>query len=217
MKIESINIGRPEPIDPGRPEKLSGIFKRPVTGPVVVTRLGIPEDAVVSTRHHGGPGQALYLYSTEDYRWWAAQGVTTGPGQFGENLTVSGLESAALCIGDRFTAGAVEMEVTAPRIPCANFAAKMGDPGVVKRFRDAARPGAYLRVIAEGELCAGQEMQFVPFEGDRLTLEEHFRLAFVAAKALPGRDMVERLLALPIAERARDDALEWLAAHEARA
>ncbi|MCD7060257.1 MOSC domain-containing protein [Pelagibacterium xiamenense] len=211
MKIVSINIGRPEPIDPRRPEVRTGIYKRPVEGPVAVTRLGIAKDAVVDTHNHGGPDQALYLYSSDDYRWWADQGVATEPGQFGENLTVSGLESSTLCIGDRLIAGGVEMEVTAPRIPCAKFAAKMGDPGFVKRFRDAARPGAYLRVIAQGQLEAGQALRLVPFAGDRLTLEDHFELVFM--KTLPGRDVVERLLALPIAERARNIALAWRAAH----
>ena len=39
------------------------------------------------------PGQALYLYTVEDYSWWAGQGVESGAGVFGENLTVSGATS----------------------------------------------------------------------------------------------------------------------------
>lgn len=215
MKLESINVGRPEAIDPANRDKRTGIFKRRIEGSVPVSRLGIAKDAVVDTRNHGGPDQALYLYTLEDYHWWAEQDVATGPGQFGENLTVSGIESSRLCIGDRLVCGGVTMEVTAPRIPCSTFAAKMGDSTFVKRFRDAGRPGAYLRVIAEGRIQAGQVIELVPYPGDRLTLGVHYALCFSAAKTPPEPDMVARLLALPLAERARADVLKWKAARDA--
>lgn len=211
MKIDSINIGRPEAVDPESPDKRSGIFKRPVDGPVAVTRLGIAKDAVVNAKHHGGPDQALYLYTADDYQWWADQGVATGPGQFGENLTVSGIESGELCIGDWLIVHGVEFEVTAPRVPCATFAAKMGDPGFVKRFRKAARPGAYLRVISEGRIAPGQAMQRVPYEGDRMTLAENFEIYFQIKKRAVPRETIERVLALPVAARARELYEKYLA------
>ena len=66
------------------------------------------------------------------------------PGTFGENLTISELESAPLAIGDRLHISGVILEVTAPRIPCWKLAQRMGDPGFVKRFRAAERPGLLL-------------------------------------------------------------------------
>lgn len=212
MLLESVNIGQPVALDASRPDKRTGICKRAVEGAVRVHRLGAEGDAVMDTRHHGGPGQALYLYSLEDYAFWAAQGVATGPGMFGENLTVSGIESADLCIGDRLAVGDVVLEVTASRIPCGTFAKRMGDPGFVKKFRDAGRPGAYLRVIAEGYVEAGQGVELTAFAGDRVTLGEHFALAFTAMKTPLSREMIARLLALPLAERDRADNLERLAA-----
>ena len=77
------------------------------------------------------------------------------PGTFGENLTLDGLESARLNVGDMLHSGAVTLQVTAARIPCATLAARMGDPGFVKRFRLAGRPGAYCRVLRTGMLQAG--------------------------------------------------------------
>ncbi len=65
----------------------------------------------------------------------------SGPGTFGDNLTLSDLESAQFNIGDRFHIGSVMLEVTAPRIPCATLAARMGDPHFVKKYRRAERPG----------------------------------------------------------------------------
>lgn len=215
MLLESVNIGQPVALDPGRPSKRTGICKQAVEGAVWVHRLGAEGDAVMDARHHGGPGQALYLYSREDYAYWSARGVETGSGMFGENLTVSGIESADLCIGDRLAVGEAVLEVTSSRIPCATFAQRMGDPGFVKKFRDAGRPGAYLRVIVEGHVEAGQGIELTPFSGDRISLGEHFALTFSAKKTPPSREMISRLLALPLAERDRDDNLERLAALQA--
>lgn len=160
--------------------------------------------------YHGGPGQALYLYSTEDYAWWVEQGVDVGPGVFGENLTVSGVETATLCIGDRLATGALELEVSASRTPCATLAARMGDSGFVRKFRDAGRPGAYLRVLKEGTIEAGQDLVLMPFAGDRVTLGEHLALTFSAMKSPLPRQVIERLLELPLSEREREDNLERL-------
>lgn len=212
MLLESVNIGQPVAFDPGRPNKRTGICKQAVEGAVWVHRLGADGDAVMDTRHHGGPGQALYLYSLEDYAYWSARGVETGSGMFGENLTVSGIESADLCIGDRLAVGEAVLEVTSSRIPCATFAKRMGDPGFVKKFRDAGRPGAYLRVITEGHIEAGQRIELAPFAGDRISLGEHFALTFSAMKTPLSREMITRLLALPLAERDRADNLERLEA-----
>ena len=35
----------------------------------------------------------------------------------------------------------------------------MGDPAFVRRFALASRPGAYLRIVAEGELGAGDAIE----------------------------------------------------------
>jgi MOSC domain-containing protein YiiM len=142
MLLVSANIGRL------RRELLSGreletaIVRQPVEGPVVVGPLGLEGDEVADRENHGGPDQALYLYTAEDYAWWSAQlGHDLAPGTFGENLTVAGFESAALAVGDRLRIGDALLEVTAPRIPCATFAARMGDPQWVKCFARADRPG----------------------------------------------------------------------------
>ena len=149
MHILSINIGATRTIGNANVSGQTGIYKLPVAGPVQVTADGLADDAIVDTRNHGGPDQAVYVYGGADYAWWAAElGRELAPGTFGENLTISDLESAALAIGDRLHVSGVILEVTAPRIPCWKLAQRMGDPGFVKRFRAAERPGAYCRVIA---------------------------------------------------------------------
>ena len=138
-------------------------------------RAGLPGDAIISTRYHGGPDQALYIYGGADYAWWAAElGREIAPGTFGENLTIS-IGNPPLAIGDRLHIGGVLLEVTAPRIPCATFAQRMGDPGFVERFCAAERPGCYCRVIREGILQAGDPVTLEPYAGEPVTIGEVFR------------------------------------------
>ena len=102
MHILSINIGSVRTIHNAKAPGQTGIYKLPVAGPVQVTADGLADDAIVDTRNHGGPDQAVYVYGGADYAWWSAElGRELAPGTFGENLTISDLESAPLAIGDR--------------------------------------------------------------------------------------------------------------------
>jgi MOSC domain-containing protein YiiM len=147
IRIVSVNVGRAETILHAGQSHLSGIKKKPVEGRIEISELGVQGDAVVDTRHHGGPDQAVYAYRSEDYDWWAAQsGREFPPGVFGENLTVSGLPDN-LCVGDRLLIGDVLLEATSARIPCGTLAAAMADSGFGMAFRRAERPGVYFRVF----------------------------------------------------------------------
>jgi MOSC domain-containing protein YiiM len=201
MHILSINIGAARTIGNANVSGQTGIYKLPVDGPVQVTADGLVDDAIVDTRNHGGPDQAVYVYGGADYARWSAElGLELAPGTFGENLTISDLESAALAIGDRLQVGGVILEVTAPRIPCWKLAQRMDDPGFVKRFRAAERPGFYCRVMCAGELRVGEPVTLAPYAGERVAVAEIFRDYYE-----PARDpaAIRRFLAAPLAVRAR--------------
>jgi MOSC domain-containing protein YiiM len=201
MHILSINIGTVRTIGNANVSGQTGIYKLPVAGPVQVTAAGLADDVIADTRNHGGPDQAVYVYGGADYAWWTAElGRELTPGTFGENLTISDLESAPLAIGDRLQVGGVILEVTAPRIPCWKLAQRMGDPGFVKRFRAAERPGFYCRVVRAGELRTGEPVTMTPYAGERVTVAEVFRDYYE-----PARDpaTIRRFLAAPLAVRAR--------------
>jgi len=156
MQLISVNIGQERTLQIGNKIETTGIYKFPTNESVEITTLGIQSDFIASKKHHGGPDQAVYIYGAPDYDWWSTQlGREILPGTFGENLTIGELESARLNIGDRLHIGTTILEVTAPRIPCGTFAARMEDPYFVKRFRDAERPGVYCRIIREGNVKAG--------------------------------------------------------------
>jgi MOSC domain-containing protein YiiM len=149
------------PLPDRRPDR-TGIDKRPVTGRIAVHPLGLDGDVQVNRKYHGGEGQAVYAYAQEDADWWAAElGRDLPPGRFGENLRTTGLDLTGALLGERWRVGTALLEVTAPRIPCANFARFWGMPDLVKRFSAHGATGAYLRVLEPGELGAGDRIEVV--------------------------------------------------------
>ncbi len=201
MHVISVNVGKERSIRHGKPSGKTGIYKLPRAEPVRVTPLGLDGDAIVDTENHGGLDQAVYLYTAPDYAWWSAQvGRPLGPGTFGENVTLSDLESATLHIGDRLRVGEIVLEITAPRIPCVTLAARMEDPQFVKKFRYAEKPGAYCRVIEAGYVKVNDTVELIPFQGAALRVLDMFRWSY--EKELT-RDELLRLLAVPIPGKKR--------------
>ena len=204
----SVNIGKPQPV--GDRRRLTGIFKQPVAGPVTIGPLGIDTDAVLDTKHHGGVDQALYLYLQSDYDWWSAElGQTLAPGTFGENLTIEGIDGDRLGVGDRFTVGEVELEITSHRTPCNTFADRMGDRRWVKRFHQAGRPGAYVRVLRPGLVQAGDPVLYTPFPGEPVTVRE--LMALDGVRTIP-EPVLRRALQAPVHWKLRRDFTDRLAA-----
>ena len=200
MQIESVNSGQVETVRHGNKAMQTGICKRPVAGPVRFGVDGIPGDAIVATKHHGGRDQAIYAYSSEDYDWWAeSTGREYFPGMFGENLTIRDMPSD-MHIGDRLLIGEVVLEATAPRIPCDTFATRMEDPGFGLLFKRAERPGIYFRVLNEGEVRAGDQAMLVECDDHDVTVLDLFRYKYRLRHDV---DDLRRLLEAPIAERFR--------------
>jgi len=195
-RVVSVNVGRPQQISVrrGRPQ-MSAIVKTPVEGPVRVAGVNLEGDDQADRRVHGGPDKAVYAYAAEDIAWWEAElQRELPPGTFGENLTVEGVDVSGAVIGEHWLIGNVELEVAQPRTPCFKLGLRFGDPKMLKRFAQASRPGAYLRIVREGELAAGDEIVVTerPDHGvtirqvsDALLLDERLLGPASAAPQLP--------------------------------
>jgi MOSC domain-containing protein YiiM len=170
-RVLSINVARPAPLATGRRVVPSAIRKAPVEGPVALRGINLEGDEQADRRVHGGPEQAVYAYASEDTAWWADQlGRPLGPGAFGENLTIEGVDVSGARIGERWRIGGVELRVTAPRVPCFKLEARMGVPGFQRRFLHAGRPGAYFAIVREGTLQAGDAVEIVHRPGHDVTV-----------------------------------------------
>ena len=208
MKLISINIGHERTLQRKDRTEQTGIFKMPVAKAVMVTRLGLENDVIMDKKNHGGVDQAVYVYGEADYAWWTKElGRELAPGTFGDNLTISELESAQFNIGDRLHIGDVTLQVTAPRIPCKTFAARMEDPYWVKKFRHAERPGLYCRVLKVGLLQAGEDVHVEPYSGETLSILEAYREYYLRERT---EAMIRRQLKAPIDIRQRKSMEEEL-------
>jgi MOSC domain-containing protein YiiM len=171
--VISVNTGRGTDADWAGQLRRTAIDKRPVAGRAEVGRLGLGGDEQVDKPAHGGPEQALYAYAREDLDWWVEQlGRELTNGVYGENVTTAGLDVTGALIGEIWDLGTARVQVTAPRIPCAVFAGWMDERHWVKRFADARRPGAYLRVLREGTVGAGDRLDVVSRPAERVTIAE---------------------------------------------
>ncbi|MCS4093028.1 MOSC domain-containing protein [Rhizobium sp. BK176] len=199
MKILAVCIGSAERL-PGKSYK-TGIYKHPISGSVLVDAEGLVGDAICNRKHHGGVDQAVYLEGSLTLDWWSTElGRPVEPGTFGENIVIDGLDNRIVCVGDRFIADDLVLEVTSARIPCATFAARMGDPGFVKRYTKAARPGIYCRVLNGGAIAAGMPVEHLRYGGEKVTIPE---IIATFGKVLAPRDR-DRYLAAPIHYKLRD-------------
>lgn len=201
MQLVSVNIGKAQAITAKSGQ--TGIFKRPTDEPVWIGALGLQNDAICDTENHGGVDQAVYVYGVPDYDWWSETlGRTLLPGTFGENLSVSELESASLNLGDRLRLGEVVLEVTSPRVPCVTLATRMGDPTFVKRFRQAERPGVYCRVLQTGQVQVGAEVVLEPYTGETISVLTMFRDFY---RPHLDEGTLRRHLAAPLSVRDREE------------
>ena len=203
MDLISVNLGQERILQRKDRVERTGIFKFPTQDIMKITKLGLEGDVIVSKKHHGGPDQAVYIYGAADYEWWSKElGREIFPSTFGENLTISELESARFTVGDYLSIGEVTLQVTAPRIPCGTFAARMDDPQWVKKFRGAERPGLYCRVIQEGFVKAGDTVSIERYTGETISIVDMFREYYDKSKS---EETLRRHLHAPIAIRARRD------------
>ena len=188
-RVISVNTGRDKNAEWAGQLRRTAIDKRPVAGPVSVGWLGLAGDEQSDTDNHGGREQALYAYAREDMDWWVERLSRELPnGGFGETITTAGLEVTGALVGEVWQLGTAVVQVTSPRIPCATFAGWLDERRWVKRFAAAGRPGAYLRVLREGVVGAGDGAEVISRPDVRVTIAESMTAFYGDA------ELMERLL-----------------------
>ncbi|WP_255210950.1 MOSC domain-containing protein [Methylogaea oryzae] len=118
--------------------------------------------------------KAVYAYTAENYDYWReALGRSDMPhGQFGENLTVSGMPDEAVHLGDVFRIGEILVQVTQPRVPCFKLGLRMGMADFVSRFMTSGRVGFYLRVLETGQVRGGDPIELVRADAEGLNIRD---------------------------------------------
>lgn len=205
-RVLSVNVGRPREVGAGRHTVSTAIWKAPVEGRVAVRGVNLDGDDQADRSVHGGPTKAVYAYAIEETQTWEAElGRELGPAAFGENLTTEDLDVSDAVVGERWAVGTTVLEVVQPRLPCFKLGLRIGEPSFVRRFAQASRPGAYLRIIEEGELGAGDAIAV-----DVANRPEHGVTMRMMSDAILGdRDLIPQVLRAP---QLLPSLREWLAA-----
>lgn len=173
-KLVSVNVGLPRTVAWRGRQVTTGIFKEPVAGKVVLRRLNLEGDRQADLAAHGGPDMAVYAYPSEHYSYWRKElpGMELPWGMFGENFSTEGLLEGETNIGDRFRMGSAELQVTQPRMPCYKLGLKFGRDDIVKRFLASRRTGFYFRVLKEGQVEAGDAIELIGKDENRVTVAD---------------------------------------------
>jgi MOSC domain-containing protein YiiM len=208
--ILSVQTGRIAPLGPKRVP--SGFVKNGQSGAVPVGPLGLDGDQQADLTVHGGPEKAVYAYAVSHYPAWAKDFPPLASrfvgGAMGENLTVSGMDESAICVGDIHTVGSALLQVCQPRQPCFKFALRHDEPLLPRAMVRSGRAGWYYRVIREGALQAGDPIEL----RDRPNPDFPFkRLVEIVNHGNATRDELARMVDMPgLASQWQDMARRYL-------
>jgi MOSC domain-containing protein YiiM len=174
VKLISLNVARPRLAVYKGMTLNTGIFKKPVSGSVMLRTLNLDGDRQADLSVHGGPYKAVYAYPSEHYEYWREQlpGIDLPWGAFGENFTTQGLAEVDVQIGDVLKVGSAVVMVRQPRIPCYKLAAKFQSDDIIERFLASGRSGFYFSVEQEGEVGQGDSIEFVARNQDGISIVE---------------------------------------------
>jgi len=192
----SLNVGTPRDVEWDGRVVRTAIWKEPVHGRRMVRRLNIDGDRQGDVQGHGGPNRAVFVYQIESYRYWERVLGRDDfvDGQFGENFTVDGLADDDVCIGDRYKIGDAVFEVSQPRVTCYRVGIRLSERRMPALLVAHHRPGFYLRVLQEGEVGTGDEIELLDRGPETMTVAEIDALLYLPA---PDRHDVARALRIP--------------------
>ena len=192
----SVNVGGPREVAWEGKTVRSAIWKESVEGPQMVRRINIDGDDQADRVAHGGEHRAVFVYQIGSYRYWERELGRNDftYGQFGENFTVDGLADDEVHIGDRYRIGEALFEVTQPRVTCYRVGIRMNEPTMPTLLVAHHRPGFYFRVLEEGFVQAGDEIEKVVDGPEGLTVADIDGLLYLPNKS---RALLERALRVP--------------------
>ena len=211
MRVLSVSVGLPREVDWRGKRIRTSIFKTPVSGRVGVHSLNLEGDQQSDLSVHGGRDKAVYAYPSEHYAFWKRElsDADLAWGAFGENLTTEGLSEDNVCVGDRVRCGSAEFVVTQPRMPCFKLGIRFDRPDMVKRFQRSGLTGFYFAVLREGDVAAGDPLELIPSDEDRVSISEIVRLYAGGAADQEQLLRVSELTALPQGWREHFRARLW--------
>lgn len=208
MKIISTNIcNEPRTFVWNGKEEQTGIFKYPTSEKLLLTKSDVQKDTIINRVNHGGENKACYLFSTDQYPFWKEKypNHDWNWGMFGENLTVEGLDESKIRVGNIYKLGSALVQVSQPREPCYKLGIRFGTQEILKQFIDQNHPGTYVKILEEGEVGIGDELQLIQLSENTLTVQEFYELMFLKEKP---KELLQRFMENPAVPQYKKDRMQ---------
>lgn len=180
-KLVSLNIALPALVQlDGTAKKFrTGMFKKPVNERIYLDKLGFHGDGVGDTRIHGGNDLAVCAYFVDHFSFWNNElNRLLEPGAFGENLSLAGIDETQINVGDVFSLGEAEIEVSQPRQPCHKLNKVFKYQGMACKVQTTGFTGCYFRVKKKGWVEPGAAIEKVQDGLGKISIDKINTLMF---------------------------------------
>lgn len=186
----ALYAGQVAPLRHGGTTVPSAVVKRPLDGVGVVHVEGLVGDEQADRKNHGGPDKALLVYPAEHYADPSSPAFGLPVGSLGENVSTQGPDETDVRIGDVLKLGETILQVSQPRRPCFKMGARHGRRLLPVQMQDVGHTGYYLRVLAPGDIQAGQRWALTQRAEHGVTVAEVNRVLNVDKQDLAGAAFV---------------------------
>ena len=182
----SVNVGLPRDVAWQGKTVHTGIWKEPVSGPVMARRLNIDGDGQGDLNGHGGEQRAVLVYQIESYRHWEQH---FGRDDFGTASSArtspsTGCPTTRCASGTGTGSARRSSRSPSPGSPATGSGMRLGEPEMPALLVSHHRPGFYMRVLREGRIQAGDQIIKTRTGPDALSVTDTDALLY-----LPGRDL----------------------------
>ncbi|PIB29464.1 MOSC domain-containing protein [Maribacter sp. 4G9] len=208
MKVIATNIcNEPRTFVWNGKEEQTGIFKYPTSKKLLLTKSDVQKDTIINRINHGGENKACYLFSADQYPFWKEKypNHDWNWGMFGENLTVEDLDESKIRVGSIYKMGSALVQVSQPREPCYKLGIRFGTQEILKQFIDQNHPGTYVKILEEGEVGIGDELQLIQLSENTLTVQEFYELMFLKEKP---KELLQRFMENPAVPQYKKDQMQ---------
>ncbi|GGJ97585.1 molybdenum cofactor sulfurase [Lentibacillus kapialis] len=190
-------MGNPDAKDRMERPWESGIFKAKADGEQWIGLEGFTSDEIADKKVHGGPEKAVFAYPSKHYAHWREylKIDDIGIGAMGENLSVANIDEGSVCIGDTYRFGDSIIQVSQPRRPCWKPARRFRVMDFALRIQSSGLTGWYYRVLQEGYVKAGMEMELIERRYPEWTVAACNEIMYVKKRDL---DLAEQLASCPL-------------------
>ncbi|WP_107933224.1 MOSC domain-containing protein [Ureibacillus chungkukjangi] len=160
--LKNFSIGLPKIMTYENEKQVETAICKEAVIEAFLTKNGFVGDGVADLKNHGGPDRAVCVYPFEHYALWEKEfGITLPKSTFGENITVTNMLEADVCIGDIYKLGDAVIQITQGRVPCSTINKRVGLPLIMKRMVETGFTGYLCRVLEEGNVCADSKITLI--------------------------------------------------------